>query len=87
MEWIAAFIVAALFLGWFGNHTAAKYRRLYGQLPDVRPEPKRVSYRSPAAVESYENAMTCPGSYSIRMMGSAVPLSRPGSIVRLEDWQ
>jgi hypothetical protein len=88
MEWAAAGILAVIYLGWFGNHIAAKYRLLYGKLPEVLPDPpRRKVYREPV-VESWENAMTCAGSYTIRSFDcSAVEVSRPGSIIRLESWQ
>ena len=90
MEWIAAFIAAFLFLGWFGNHTAAKYRRLYGRLPEVLPDPpKRKVYDRREKFVSYDDACTAVGSYSPMMMetcSSVVSLSRPGSIIRLEKW-
>lgn len=90
MEWAAAGILAVIYLGWFGNHTAEKYRRLYGKLPEIQPAPpKRSVYRAPPP-QSYEDAMTGCGSYSPRMMMvdcSAVPLSRPGSIIRVEKWE
>lgn len=85
MEWAAAAILAVVYLAWFGNHTAEKYRRLYGKLPEIQPDPpKRRFYRSPAVVDTDAMYTAC-GSYSV-MMSSAVPLSRPGSIVRIEDW-
>jgi hypothetical protein len=86
MEWAAAAILAVVYLAWFGNHTAEKYRRLYGKLPEIQPAPPRRNvYRHPP--EDLETAMTCAGSYAVSSMSfTAMPVSRPGSIIRLDKW-
>jgi hypothetical protein len=45
MVWVAVSFAAVVFLCWFGNYTAEKFRRLYGTLPAVK-EPS-FSYGSP----------------------------------------
>jgi hypothetical protein len=39
--WVVVVIAALVFLCWFGNYTAGKYRRIFGQLPAVHEAPKR----------------------------------------------
>lgn len=58
MIWAVEVVLALVFLCWFGNIMAAKYRRMYGELPDVRPEP---IYREtePQAYEVYESGPMC----------------------------
>lgn len=43
MVWVVVVISALVFLLWFGNYTAAKYRHLFGSLPPVH-EPKKYDY-------------------------------------------
>lgn len=64
MVWVAFAFAGVVFLCWFGNHTAAKYRKLFGTLPEVRPDPK-ISYGS-MDDEYYEPAdeMACSSAVS-----------------------
>jgi hypothetical protein len=41
--WVVVVIAAMVFLCWFGNYTAAMYRRIYGHLPAV-VEPTKKFY-------------------------------------------
>lgn len=58
MVWVIEVILAVVFLCWFGNAMASRYRGIYGSLPAVNePEPKYpVQTVSPG--EYYESACT-----------------------------
>lgn len=74
MIWAAMSLFGAVFLFWFGNYTAGKYRRLYGKLPEVRPDPPPVRYGA-TTKESYEpvDNYACVSMCSLITMSSCIP--------------
>lgn len=97
MVWVIEGILAVVFLCWFGNAMADKYRGLYGVLPRIHePEPKypvntvsRTDYEDSACTAMCSASGTFrTGNYAQVFRSGEVDIDdllniRPGGIVRL----